>query len=51
VRTLVTSDLSGEFSIVSGEGDGDRRGAEVWLRIPVEPGDDSGLAAAMPTPP
>jgi two-component sensor histidine kinase len=46
VRTLVTSDLDGEFSIVSGDGEGDRRGAEVWLRIPVEPGDEDGLVGA-----
>jgi len=50
VRSLVTSDLGGEFSIVSGDGEGDRPGAEVWLRIPVDPGDEDGLVGPAPLP-
>ncbi len=48
VRTLVTSDLSGEISIRSGDGDGDRPGTEVVLRVPIESEDDDDLAEARP---
>jgi two-component sensor histidine kinase len=51
VRTLVTSDLGGEFSIVSGEGEGERRGAEVWLRIPVEADVGGELGGEWPSEP
>jgi len=51
VRSLVTSDLGGEFSIVSGEGEGERRGAEVWLRVPVEAEPADGLAGEWPSEP
>jgi two-component system, sensor histidine kinase PdtaS len=44
VRTLVTSDLTGEFSIVSGDGTGGRPGTTVSLTVPIDPGDDDGLA-------
>ncbi|HET6949589.1 MAG TPA: sensor histidine kinase [Acidimicrobiales bacterium] len=48
VRTLVQSDLTGEISIHSAGGPGDRPGAEVYLRVPVEPENDDGLAVARP---
>jgi two-component sensor histidine kinase len=48
VRTLVTSDLTGEISVRSAGGPADRPGAEVYLRVPVEPERDDGLAGARP---
>jgi two-component sensor histidine kinase len=50
VRALVTSDLSGEISLSRGDGDGDRPGTEVMLRVPIELENDEGLAAARPSP-
>jgi two-component system, sensor histidine kinase PdtaS len=51
VRTLVTSDLTGEFSIVSGDGAGERRGTTVSLTVPIDLEDEDGLAAlARPKP-
>jgi two-component sensor histidine kinase len=50
VRALVTSDLSGEISVRRGDADGDRPGTEVMLRVPIQPENDEGLAAARPTP-
>jgi two-component sensor histidine kinase len=50
VRALVTSDLSGEISVRRGDGDGDRPGTEVMLRVPIELENDEGLAAARPSP-
>jgi two-component sensor histidine kinase len=49
VRTLVTSDLSGEISIRTGDGGRDRPGTEVELRVPIEPENDDDLAEARPT--
>jgi two-component sensor histidine kinase len=46
VRTLVTSDLSGEIMIRRGAGEGDRPGTEVVLRVPVPAGNDIDLAEA-----
>jgi two-component sensor histidine kinase len=37
VRTLVTSDLAGEITIRSGDGEGGRPGTRVALRVPVAP--------------
>ena len=37
VRTLVTSDLAGEITIRSGDGEGGRPGTRVALRVPVGP--------------
>ncbi|MFS8482690.1 MAG: sensor histidine kinase [Acidimicrobiia bacterium] len=37
VRTLVTSDLAGEITIRSGDGEGGRPGTQVALRVPVAP--------------
>jgi two-component system, sensor histidine kinase PdtaS len=51
VRTLVTSDLRGEFSILSGAGEGARRGAEVWLRVPVEAEVVDSLGGEWPSEP
>ncbi len=51
VRALVTSDLSGEISVRLGEGEADRPGTEVMLRVPIiEPEIDEGLAVARPSP-
>jgi two-component sensor histidine kinase len=46
VRTLVTSDLNGEISIRAGQGDHDRPGTEVSLRVPIEEENDDDLAEA-----
>jgi two-component sensor histidine kinase len=46
VRTLVTSDLNGEISIRAGQGDDDRPGTEVSLRVPIEEENDDDLAEA-----
>jgi two-component sensor histidine kinase len=48
VRTLVTSDLTGDISVRSGSGGGDRPGTEVVLRVPIPVENDSDLAAARP---
>ena len=46
VRTLVTSELSGEITIRRGEGDDDRPGTAVVLRVPVPAENDIDLAEA-----
>jgi two-component sensor histidine kinase len=48
VRTLVTSELTGEISVRNARGPAGRPGAEVALRVPVEPERDDGLAVARP---
>ena len=48
VRTLVTSDLTGDISVRSGSGGDDRPGTEVTLRVPIPAENDSDLAAARP---
>jgi two-component system, sensor histidine kinase PdtaS len=48
VRTLVTSELTGEISVHNAGGPAGRPGAEVALRVPVEPERDDGLAVARP---
>jgi two-component system, sensor histidine kinase PdtaS len=48
VRTLVTSELSGDISLRTGGGDGDRPGTEVTLRVPISEENDDGLAEARP---
>jgi two-component system, sensor histidine kinase PdtaS len=46
VRTLVTSDLSGEISVRNGSGPGDRPGTQVHLRVPVSTENEDDLASA-----
>jgi two-component sensor histidine kinase len=46
VRTLVTSDLSGEISVRNGTGDGDRPGTQVQLRVPISADNEDDLAEA-----
>jgi two-component system, sensor histidine kinase PdtaS len=46
VRTLVTSDLSGEISVRNGSGPGDRPGTQVQLRVPVSTENEDDLASA-----
>jgi two-component sensor histidine kinase len=48
VRTLVTSELTGEISVRNASGPAGRPGAEVALRVPVELERDDGLAVARP---
>jgi two-component sensor histidine kinase len=49
VRTLVTTDLSGAITVRRGEGDGDRPGTEVTLRVPIAKETDDDLAEAGPS--
>jgi two-component system, sensor histidine kinase PdtaS len=46
VRTLVTSDLSGEISVRNGTGDGDRPGTRVQLRVTISPENEDDLRGA-----
>ena len=46
MRTLVTSELSGEISVRNGSGGGDRPGTQVHLRVPIPDENDDDLAAA-----
>jgi two-component sensor histidine kinase len=46
VRTLVTSELSGDISVRNGSGPGDRPGTQVQLRVPIPDENDDDLAAA-----
>ncbi len=48
VRTLVTSDLSGEISVTNGSGPGDRPGTQVQLRVTISAENEDDLAAARP---
>ena len=48
VRTLVTSDMTGEIDVRSAGGPGDRPGTEVVLTVPIEDERDDGLAVARP---
>ena len=40
----MATNVSGEFSIVSGDGPGERPGTTVSLTVPIAPDDDDGLA-------
>jgi two-component sensor histidine kinase len=44
VRTLVTSDLTGDITVSKGRGGGDRPGTEVTLRVPIALENDDDLA-------
>ena len=48
VRTLVTSELSGEISVRNGDGAGDRPGTQVQLRVTISAENEDDLAAARP---
>jgi two-component system, sensor histidine kinase PdtaS len=48
VRTLVTSDLSGEIAIMRGSGDGGRPGTEVSLTVPVDEEREDGPDRSRP---
>ena len=48
VRTLVTSDLSGEIAIMRGSGDGGRPGTEVALSVPVDEEREDGPDRSRP---